>query len=76
MPTYLDNEPFQLSPRFYQALQAKAVNLELDAHRDALRAAALNDPEHIARHNRLAAAQREEAARYRSFLAGARMREE
>ncbi len=66
-------EPYELSPRFHRALQAKVLCLEVDALRDELFALTLSHPEHIRRHRVLVQAQRDEAARLRDFLARTRV---
>jgi hypothetical protein len=65
----LDHEPYHISPRFYQALQAKALSLENDAQKDEVFASTLDNPGHRERHNRLIQAQRDQARRLRDFLA-------
>ncbi len=62
------HDPYQLSPRFYRAMHAKALCLEVDALRDELFSLTLTNPEHIRRHRILVQAQRDEAARLRDFL--------
>jgi hypothetical protein len=70
----LHSEPYEVSPRFYAAMQAKALSLEANARQDELFAASLEDPNHRERQNRLVQAQREQAERLRNFLADTRMR--
>jgi hypothetical protein len=70
----LDHEPYHISPRFYQALQAKAVSLENDAQNDEVFASTLDNPGHLERHNRLIQAQRDQAKRLRDFLAASQIR--
>ncbi len=70
----LPDEPYEVSPRFYTAMLAKALTLEANARRDELVAASLEHPGHRERQNRLVLAQREQAARLRNFLADARTR--
>jgi hypothetical protein len=70
----LDHEPYHLSPRFYQALQAKALSLENDAQKDEVFASTLDNPGHLERHNRLIQAQRDQATRLRDFLAASQIR--
>jgi hypothetical protein len=67
-------EPYHISPRFYQALQAKATSLENDAQQDEAFAATLDNPGHRERQNRLIQAQREQATRLRDFLAASEIR--
>lgn len=69
MSSSILREPYELSPRFYRALQAKALCLEVDALRDELFSLTLTNPEHIRRHRLLVQAQRDEADRLRDFLA-------
>jgi hypothetical protein len=69
-----DLEPYQISPRFYQALQAKATSLENDAQQDEAFASALDNPGHLERQNRLVQAQRDQASRLRDFLAASEIR--
>jgi hypothetical protein len=70
----LESEPYEISLRFYAALRAKALRLEADARNDELAAASLQHPGHLQRQSLLVQAQREQAARFRSFLSGARIR--
>jgi hypothetical protein len=70
----LDHEPYHISPRFYQALQAKALSLENDAQKDEVFASTLDHLGHLERHNRLIQAQREQARRLRDFLAASEIR--
>jgi len=72
--TQLKSEPYEISVRFYDALRAKALRLEADAHRDELVAASLEHPGHLERQRLLIQTQREDAARFRNFLAGTRIR--
>jgi hypothetical protein len=55
-------------------MRAKALSLEANARQDELFAASLEDPNHRERQNRLVQAQREQAERFRNFLADTRMR--
>ena len=73
-PTALIHEPYHISPRFYQALQAKALRLENDALKDEVFASTLENPGHLERHNRLIQAQRDQARRLRDFLAASQIR--
>jgi hypothetical protein len=70
----LDLEPYEISVRFYDALLAKVLRLEADADQDELVAASLEHPGHIERQKLLIQTQREDAARFRNFLAGTRIR--
>jgi hypothetical protein len=70
----LDHEPYHISPRFYQALQKKALSLENDAQNDEAFASTLDNPGHLERHNRLIQAQRDQARRLRDFLAASEIR--
>jgi hypothetical protein len=72
--TQLKSEPYEISVRFWDALRAKALRLEADAHQDELVAAALEHPSHLQRQKLLVQTQREDAARLRNFLAGTRIR--
>ena len=70
----VDSEPYEISVRFYDALRAKALRLEADAHQDELVAASLEHSGHLKRQKLLVQTQREDAARFRNFLAGTRIR--
>jgi len=70
----LDREPYEISVRVYLALWAKVLSLEADAQTDELFAASLEDPGHRRRQNLLAQVQRDDAGRFRNFLADARIR--
>ena len=72
--TELKKEPYEISVRFYDALRAKALRLEADAQQDEFVAASLEHPGHLKRQKLLIEAQREDAARFRNFLAGTRIR--
>ncbi|WP_150132925.1 hypothetical protein [Acidisarcina polymorpha] len=61
-------EPYEISARFYRALQARALTLEIDALGDELQATTIENPDQLRRHRLLARAQRDEAERYRDFL--------
>jgi hypothetical protein len=63
------SEPYEISVRFYIALWANALRLEADADKDELAAASLEHPGHLQRQKLLVQAQREDAARFRNFLA-------
>jgi hypothetical protein len=67
-------EPYEITLRFYCALEAKALSLEADAQKDELFAASLNHPGHRHRQNLLIQAQRDDADRFRDFLARTRIR--
>lgn len=69
-----DREPYEISARFYHALQAKALTLEEGAQKDEVFASTLGNPGHLRRQHRLIQAQRDQAKRVRSFLAAARIR--
>jgi hypothetical protein len=69
-----DYEPYEISPRFYRALQTKALTLENNARQDEAFAASLENPDHLQRQNRLIETQRDQARRLRDFLAAARTR--
>ncbi len=73
IPT-LNSEPYEISLRFYCALEAKALSLEADAQKDELFAASLHHPGHRHRQNLLIQAQRDDAGRFRNFLARTRIR--
>ncbi len=62
-------EPYQISFRFYRAMQVKALTLEINALSDELAAAAIEDPDQLRRQRLLIQAQRDEAERFRDFLA-------
>jgi hypothetical protein len=70
----LKSEPYEISVRFYIALWANALRLEAAADRDELSAASLEDPGHLQRQKLLVQVQREDAARFRNFLADTRIR--
>jgi hypothetical protein len=67
-------EPYEISPRFYRALQAKALSLENDARQDEAFAVTLENPDHLQRQNLLIDTQRDQAKRLRDFLAASRIR--
>jgi hypothetical protein len=69
-----DPEPYEISPRFYRALQVKALTLENNARQDEAFAATLKHPDHLQRQNRLIETQRDQARRLRDFLAASRTR--
>jgi predicted HD phosphohydrolase len=68
------SEPFEISRRFHSALWAKVVSLEANAQKDELFAAALHDLGHFQRQTLLVQAQRDDAGRFRNFLARTRIR--
>ncbi len=70
----LNSEPYEISARFYRALQEKALSLEDDAQKDEFFAASLENADHLHRQNLLIQAQRDKALRVRNFLAEARIR--
>jgi hypothetical protein len=70
----LENEPYEISIRFYCALLEKSLRLEAQARKDEFFAASLEHPGHFQRHRRLIQAQREDAARIRDFLFDTRIR--
>jgi hypothetical protein len=72
--TQLKSEPYEISVRFYDALRAKALRLEADADQDEFVAASLEHPGHLKRQKLLIQTQREDAARFRNFLACTRIR--
>jgi predicted component of type VI protein secretion system len=61
-------EPYQVSLRLYHALRAKAVVLEVEALRDELAVATIDNPDQLRRQRLLIQAQRDEAERLRDFL--------
>jgi hypothetical protein len=69
-----DREPYEISSRFYRALQAKALTLENDARQDEAFAATLENPDHLQRQILLIETQRDQAKRLRDFLAASRIR--
>jgi hypothetical protein len=70
----LDPEPYEISPRFYRALYAKALTLENGARQDEAFAATLDNPDHLQRQIRLIETQRDQAKRLRDFLSASRTR--
>jgi hypothetical protein len=73
-PPQLHSEPYEITVRFYDALRAKGLRLEADAQQDELVAATLEHPGHLQRQKLLVQARREDAARFRNFLAATRIR--
>ena len=68
------SEPFEISLRFHCALWAKVCLLEANAQKDELFAASLDHLGHRRRQKLLVQAQRDDARRFRNFLAGTRVR--
>jgi fructose-bisphosphate aldolase class 1 len=69
-----ESQPYEISARFYRALQEGAIRLEADAEKDEAAAATLDHPDHQRRHKCLVRAQRERARLLHRFLADARVR--
>jgi len=69
-------ETYEISPRFRQTVEERIARLERDATRDEIVLGTLEEPDHIRRHRRLVAVQRNEALRMRLFLDRARTRGE
>jgi hypothetical protein len=67
-------ETYEVSARFYAAIQANVSRLEANALQDELLAASLEHPGHRERQNRLVLAQRQQAEHFRNFLAATRIR--
>lgn len=61
-------EGFEISARFRRLLEERIDRLERDADSDEAQLAILRHADHIRRHMRLIAVQREEARRMRSFI--------
>jgi hypothetical protein len=70
----LNHEPYEISSRFYRALEEMASHLEADAEKDEAVAASLQHPDHLERHRLLVRAQRERAGHLRNFLALSQVR--
>jgi 5-bromo-4-chloroindolyl phosphate hydrolysis protein len=68
------SETYEISPRFYRALEAKALSLENDARQDEAFAATLENHAHLQRQYLLIDTQRDQARRLRDFLAASRIR--
>ncbi len=68
------SEPFEISLRFHCALWTLVCRLEANARKDELFADSLEHLGHRQRQKLLVQAQREEARRFRNFLAGTRIR--
>ena len=69
-----DQEFYEVSARFYLAMQTKALSLEENAQHDELIVSTLEHFGHVQRQQRLVCAQRNQAKRLRQFLANARVR--
>jgi hypothetical protein len=67
-PPNFSLERYQISLRFYRALQAKAILLEVEALGDEFAVAAIGNPDQLRRQRLLIQAQRDEAERLREFL--------
>jgi len=65
---------FEISPRFRRTVEERILRLEKDAAFDEAQVNQLSDGDHIRRHMRLVAAQRNEAERMRIFLDRAKQR--
>ncbi len=63
-----DQEAFAISPRFRKTIEDRIDRLERDADQDEAQLDVLLSGDHIRRHKRLVAVQREEASRMRLFL--------
>jgi len=61
-------EPYEISSRFFLALQVKALSLEANALQDELWCASITSPDQLRRQRLLIQAQRDEAERLRDFL--------
>jgi hypothetical protein len=72
--TALNHEPYEISARFYRALLVKALHLEVDALRDEMAAATMDNPDQLRRQRLLVQAQRDEADRLRDFLTATSLR--
>jgi uncharacterized coiled-coil protein SlyX len=59
---------YEISPRFRHSLQERVARLERDAASDEQAISLLRDADHIRRHRRLVAVQRNEASRMQAFL--------
>lgn len=70
----MTREPYQISERFYHAMHAKALTLEVNALRDEIAARTVENPGHLRRLRLLIQAQRDEASRLRDFLTRASVR--
>jgi hypothetical protein len=70
----VNSEPYEVSARFYRAVEEKASGLEHDADNDEVFAAQLEHPDHLQRQNLLIQAQRDKARHLRNFLADAKVR--
>jgi len=63
-----DAHEFEIGARFRSMMEDRIARLEWDAARDDATLSLLENPDHIRRHLKLIAAQREEAMRIRRFL--------
>jgi hypothetical protein len=63
-----DQESFAISPRFRKTIEDRIARLEKDADHDEAQLRVLVHADHLRRHKRLVAVQREEALRMRLFL--------
>jgi hypothetical protein len=70
----VSHEPYEISARFYRALLVKALHLEVDALRDEMAAATMDNPDQLRRQRLLVQAQRDEADRLRDFLTATSLR--
>jgi hypothetical protein len=61
-------EGLEISSRFRRLIEERIERLEKDADRDEAQLAALRHGDHIRRHMRLVAVQRDEARRMRQFI--------
>jgi hypothetical protein len=61
-------EPYQISSRFFLAMQVKALSLEANALHDELLSASITNMDQLRRQRLLIQAQRDEAERLRDFL--------
>jgi len=64
----VDREPYEVSARFYLAMQVKALSLQADALHDELLSASMANPDQLRRQRLLIQAQRDEAERLKDFL--------
>ncbi len=62
------SQPYEIGARLYRTLQAKAMLLEIEALRDELAAANIEDSDQMRRQRLLIQAQRDDAERLRNFL--------
>jgi hypothetical protein len=73
-PEKISREPYEISLRFYRAMEAKALLLDVDALRDEVAACSMEDPDQLRRQRTLIQAQRDEAERLRDFLSRTSLR--